>query len=289
MAKTRDTANLVSHNNIVVDIANDRVGIGSFVPTTKLDVDGSVKASFYFGDASQLTGVPSYEFNTGITSSVTFSVAGTATTVFTFPSTANKKYIVNSFNCSNVAIGFTEVNVIVSFVPNGLEENFIAYNVPISANNSIEILEQPQVFNPSDAIKMRATDAARVGVATNSVQVYMVYQELTDSLQKYQGVGLGSIGLGVTTRTVLYTSTEFPTVIQSIRLVNRTDTGDYPVSVTVSNGITTSFLVKELIIPKYATVEICEQPKRIETGQTIGIAPGQGGTIDVQLSGRRYG
>jgi hypothetical protein len=294
MAKTRDTANLVSHNNIYVDVVNDFVGIGSIVPTAKLDVRGNVNisgvitASSYSGDGSQLGGLGSYQFNTGISSSVEINLTGFATTVFTFPSTAGKKYILNSINCSNVAAGYTESNVIGSFVFNGGEESYFAYNTPISPNNSIEILKQPQVLNPSDSIRMRATNASRIGVS-NAVQVYFSYQEVSDSGAKYQGVGLGSVGLAYTSRTVIYTSTSLPTVIQSIRLVNRTDAGDYPVSVSLSNGITTTFLVQQLIVPKYATVEICEQLKRIEIGETIGVTVNQGATIDVQLSAKKIG
>jgi hypothetical protein len=73
MGKTRQSANLVSDNNIFVDIENDRVGIGSTLPTSKLDVsgevsvDGAITASSFFGDGSNLTNINiSYVENSGI-------------------------------------------------------------------------------------------------------------------------------------------------------------------------------------------------------------------------------
>ena len=55
--KTRHTANLVSDNNLFVDIANDRVGIGSTNRTAKLNVAGIVSATSFRGDGSQLSGI----------------------------------------------------------------------------------------------------------------------------------------------------------------------------------------------------------------------------------------
>ena len=42
---------------IFSDGSTDRVGIGSAIPTQKLDVDGNVKATTYYGDGSNLTGI----------------------------------------------------------------------------------------------------------------------------------------------------------------------------------------------------------------------------------------
>jgi hypothetical protein len=44
MGRSRDSANLVSNNNIFVDIVNDRVGFGVTTPTTKVQVAGNVTA-----------------------------------------------------------------------------------------------------------------------------------------------------------------------------------------------------------------------------------------------------
>ena len=248
----------------------------------------------YYGDGSKLTGITaasgdSYLFNTGITNSFSATLDSIGDTdIITFPSTANKKYILYSINCTNVSIANTEVNVIGAFDFSGGQRSYFAWNIPISPNNSVEILKQPQVLNPSDAIRMRATDISRFGV-NNAVQVNFAYQEVSDTDAKYLGVGLGTVGLGVTSPVTLYTSTSLPTVIQSIRLVNKTDSGDYPVSITISNGLSTTYLVKELIVPKYSSVEICEQPKRIEIGESIDVILGQSSTFNVQLSAKKIG
>ena len=64
MGRTRESANLVSDNNIFVDIANDLVGIGVTSPTAELDVSGNAKisgivtATSFSGDGANLTNVP---------------------------------------------------------------------------------------------------------------------------------------------------------------------------------------------------------------------------------------
>jgi hypothetical protein len=75
--KTRHTANLVSDNNLFVDIANDRVGIGSTQPTAKLNVVGVVSATSFRGDGSQLSGLLS---STGDASNLTNLTGASAAT-----------------------------------------------------------------------------------------------------------------------------------------------------------------------------------------------------------------
>jgi hypothetical protein len=57
-------ANFSSGDTLIVDSVNDRVGIASTVPTTTLDVNGTVKATTFEGSGANLTNL------TGVVNSV---------------------------------------------------------------------------------------------------------------------------------------------------------------------------------------------------------------------------
>ena len=57
MGKNRQKANLTSNNLITTDISNDRIGTNQTSPTTTLDVDGTITATSFSGDGSNLTGI----------------------------------------------------------------------------------------------------------------------------------------------------------------------------------------------------------------------------------------
>jgi hypothetical protein len=242
----------------------------------------------YYGDGSKLTGVAavsadSYLFNTGITSSFSAALVGIGSTIFTFPTTVGKKYIVHSLICSNVSTGNTEVNVIGAFDFNTSgQRSYFAYNVPIPTGTAVEVMKQPQVLNPSDKIVMRSTNFNRIGT-DNIIEAYVTYQEKTSTT--LFGLGIGTAGFATTDITGIYTSSTYPSVVQSIRLVNVTDSGGYPVSVQITNGLTTTRLVDNLIVPKYASVEVLDAPKRIETNSVIQLQLDQAYTISAQVSG----
>ena len=200
------------------------------------------------------------------------------------PATAGKQYLIYSIHASNVATGNTEVNVIGSFDYNGGERSYFGYNIPIPTGTAVELLKQPHVLNPSDKIVMRSTDYSRAG-ADDIVQVYITYEEKTST--DYIGVGLGTVGIAVTTPVAIHTATTYPSIIQSINLANRTDAGGYPVSVRVTSGLVTTYLVDNLIIPKYAAVELLDEPKRMNINDVLEIEVDQTSTIDVQVSGKK--
>ena len=229
-------------------------------------------------------------FNTGITSALSAVLTGIGTTVFTFPSTAGQEYIVYSINAANVfgspnAGLSTEINVIGAFDFNGGERSHFAYNIPIPPGTAIELLRQPQILQAGDSIVMRSTDIDRVGV-DNSVHVYVTYHQKTAT--EYFGIGLGAtVGIATTTAIGIFTATTYPAILQSIRLTNITDAGPYPISVTVTSGITTRSLVDNLVIPKYASVELLDTPKRLNLNDVLKIKVEQLSTIDVQVSGKQ--
>ena len=214
----------------------------------------------------------------------------------TFPSTASKTYTIDSIMASNVAnVGIgTTVNLIASISSNSgvaagtTEQTYFAYNIPIAAGGAIELIKEPIVANPNDIVKLWATDATYTCISS-AIQVHMTYtqQDSTDFFGKYAA----NTSIGSTTIIGIHTAgTTKAATIQSVHITNRSDVGPFPVDImmTDSTGIVTTYLVKNLVIPKYSAVEILERPKRMETGSTLGVKVQQTGTIDVVVSGKKY-
>lgn len=251
---------------------------------------GNTGTTTFYGDGSKLTGITASgatgdgsAFNTGITSAFSAVLTGIGNTVLTLPSTAGKEYLIYSIHAANVGLN-TEVNVIGAFDFNAGERSYFAYNIPVPTGMAVELLQQPQILNPSDKIVMRSTDYDRVGI-DSGIQVYITYEEKTST--DYFGLGFGpSVGITTTAPIGIYTATTNPAILQSIRLTNTTDLGGYPISVTVTTGVTTRSLVEDLIVPKYASVELLETPKRLNVNDVLRVQVDQLSTIDVQISGK---
>ena len=259
-----------------------------------VSASSSITAGSFFGDGSGLSGVSggggSGDFNTGITSSVTFTPLGYETTLHTFPSTAGYQYLVNSINVSNVSgnVGVgTSINIILSVADadGKNEQTYLAYNIPIANGGVLEILKNPFVA-PRNAVMKAWTTRGSDYVGLSSVsEIYMNYTatESTEYIVSYAS----TVSIASTGPTGIFTSSTYPSNIQSIHLANRTDDGDYPVSIGINNGVSTTYLCKDLIIPRYAAVDLIAQQKRIEIDDVIEVTVGVTTSIDVVIAGKQ--
>ena len=141
------------------------------------------------------------------------------------------------------------------------------------------------VMNPSDSLKVWSSDQSNVGI-NDVLELYLTYSE-HESTDYVTGYG-STTGVINTSVAGIYTSTSDPTIIQSIKLTNRTDTGDFPITIQIANGSTTTHLAKNLVIPRYASIELLDRPKRIEAGAIIKMQQAAAAnTIDVVVSGKK--
>ena len=257
---------------------------------------GVVTATSFVGDGSLLTNLPSGggggdKFNTTITNSVQATVYGYETDIISFPSDNTKRYVIESISVGNVTTGVgTTVNVIASINPGVTtysSENkvYLAYNTPVPDNGLVELIKQPMVMNPSDVLKIWATDINNHGI-NGAIELYATYTA-HDSTDYIAGYG-STTNVTTTGIATVYTSASYPTVIQSIKVTNRTDSGDFPITIQIGHGSTVTHLAKNLVVPRYASVELLDRPKRIETGAAIRMQQAAAAnTIDVIVSGKK--
>lgn len=124
MTRARELSRLVTPTNFTVDAANERVGVGSTTPASKLDVEGtltadvvsvggSVTAATLFGDGAGLTNVG---FDTSQISANSISVTGVVTAT-TFSGAVTGNVTGNATGLSgtpNIVVGLATVGTALS-------------------------------------------------------------------------------------------------------------------------------------------------------------------------------
>ena len=173
--------------------------------------------------------------------------------------------------------------------------SYLAFSVPIPIGGVLEILKQPAVLNPRDVLKIRGIDENGSGLS-EAIDVCISYEETNSNYIGFGTATPANVGLGTTVPNIgIISATTNPIMIQSIRLTNTEFVGDYDVSIKVITGAgQTFYLARNLMIPSFASVELCDTPKRLEVGsrilmdaETVGIDANEASTIDIQVSGRQ--
>jgi hypothetical protein len=239
-------------------------------------------------------------FDTGITTTTFVSVdsgIGTAITGITtvqanndiflgpgialsFPNVVGNRYLVQSIHIANTFDNELYLTARHDF-NNGTLRIPVANRVVVPYNGALELLEQPTVANPGDILRLQAFTGigTTAGGVDGGLDAWITYTTKTDT--NFVGVGTtvttaGTNVGGVSTYQTVYTSTTYPSVIQSIRIANYNLFIDVDASIAIfsSLGIRKGHLAYNLTIPKNSIVELCQQPKRLQASETIGVSVG---------------
>ncbi len=172
---------------------------------------------------------------------------------------------------------------------------YLTFDTPIPVGGVLEILKQPAVMNPGDVIKIRGIDENGSGLS-EAIDVCISYEETNSNYIGFGTVTPANSGLGTAINNIgIISATTNPLMLQSIRLTNTEFVGDYDISIKVITGAgQTFYLARNLMIPSFASVELCDTPKRLEAGsrilmdaEVVGVDANEASTIDINVSGRQ--
>jgi hypothetical protein len=132
--------------------------------------------------------------------------------------------------------------------------------IPMPIGSSIEILKKPQVVKSGDVISLRAS-------ANSAAYATIVYETTVDADYKRSS----AIATSASAAT-LYTSTGAPSVIESIKVANVDSAAqNHAISIRLTNSsdVIKGHITNNLIVPTGATIEVCENPKFMATGDKL--------------------
>jgi hypothetical protein len=241
------------------------------------------------------------------TNLTTIVVGSTATNgvAAVMPSTTGTRYLIHSIHITNTAASDAEVTGRfdhtqgfggTATIQGSLIDHtsLFASRLPVPTGSAVELMKKPQVLNPNDWIRLQSTTAAGGSGINGALTAFIVYEASTD--WNYTGVGINlasssptnvyTSALNTTTNTV--TATNYPSVIESVRVTNYSNAADYRVTVSWTNSVGTvqSYLAYNMLIPAFATVELLEKPKRITSGDIIKATPEAPNVLSIQVSGK---
>jgi hypothetical protein len=220
---------------------------------------------------------------TGSTSSV-----GVAATM---PSVADSRYIIHSIYITNVAATDAEITGRIDHtlgaggVSNTVDHvSFFASRLPVPSGSAVELLKKPMVLLPNDSIRLQSTTPSGGGGVSGQLFAYIVYEQALDGY--FQGTGLN---LASTSPTNVYQSTTSSSVIESIRVTNYSNIGDYRISILWANSADQiqGYLAYNFVIPAYSTVELLEKVKRIAATDVIKAVPEVPNVLSIQVSAKK--
>jgi hypothetical protein len=246
--------------------------LGQFIQT-----DGSGTLSFASASAPSQPGT---DFNTTLTAADNYAVTSTMANGAVFSSNV----IVYSMYVTNIdATGSNAAAISASLrAANGTTVNLVN-QIPVPYRGAVELFKQPKYFATGDALQFQGFNS---GTGANSFfHATVTYQAVADTSYQYAATNIAT----ASTATDVYASTGAASVIQSVMLTNSGTLGNIAVTVTVvnSSNVVQGYMTYELLIPVNSTIELCEQPRRIGSGDKIQVTASGDNTITATVAARR--
>jgi len=227
------------------------------------------------------------DYNTGITStkyaSASDDIDGYSGIAYSFASTVGKTYVVESIHVSNVSVGDLYFSGRIDF--NSGQNVPLANKVFVPEQGAFELLDESIIANPSDNIRFGAftgIGTTASGIA-NGLDCFITYAEKEDT----DYIGLGTVMSTTFADQTVFTSTSFPSIVNTITLVNDSDVSDIDASVSIfKNGtIRQGYLIYNLTIPQNSTVQILPRPKHLDVNDTV-VVKSSSNELGVLLAGK---
>jgi hypothetical protein len=239
-------------------------------------------------------------FDTGITTSIYVSVTSgvgvnTSQTndifvgpgiAYSFPSTVDKKYIIESIHISNSFSN--ELYFVGRHDFNGGSKVPLAQRVIVPYQGAIQFLDQPIIANPSDVLRFQAlsgTGSTATGI-DGGLDAWIIYSTKDDT--DYVG-----IGTTVTTAsgTQIFQASTNPAMLQSIKICNYNLNTDIDASISIyrgslATGVRLGYLVYNLTVPKNGVIEILGKPAYLAVNDSIVAEASATDVLAVILSGK---
>ena len=219
-------------------------------------------------------------FNSAINVATGYAITSSLANAVVFSANAT----IHSIYVTNIGANVSDtVTVTADFTPTGSSANVSLFrNIPIPSRSSVEMLKKPQVVKANDIIKMQSF--VNGTAASSNAHVTIVYE--TTALSSFDRAS----ALANTGYSTLYTATDSPAVIESIKVVNQdTAFGNHAISIIWTNSGNTiqGYIAKDIILPANSTIELSEAPKYLYSGDKLDIYSSYANVVSVFASAKR--
>jgi len=219
-------------------------------------------------------------FNTGITTSLGYTITTSLTAGLTLPSTAGLRYIIHSIHISNIDPNATTVNLTCDLTGTNYSNQNIAYLIPVPGQSSVELLTQPKIMYPSGTIRFQ-------GTSSSTLAAQITYETSSDANYFGQGTDLST-----TSATDCFTATggagQNDAVIQSIFVSNIHGVSDGKIILEWTDAANTrqAYYSYNLVIPAGGSVEVLETQKLLPRFHKIRATANVANRMEVIVAGK---